>query len=863
VKRFVLFVALLAFGSAWGQTLDTDFSPEGAEWAEGAEGAGWAEGAGGAGEVGESAIYAPEPEPRFAPKSDEGIFSTPVWSAPDPFRDFSRFRFGAVRYRERGLDSRHNRVLLGGVDLTDNLSGYPDWNLITLARRSGGTGGAYNAPWGVAGAGFAAGIGRTESHSLAPAGDDLYIILRTGDRYSRIGGDVRFGGEHARGGWLWSIAATGQWGDDGHFKGVYSDEGGGSVAVEKQWKNGASLTVFAAGGVSERGGRVAATREAFDLAGDNFYNPVWGLQGGQGGQGGQDGKTRNSRTSRAKYLFAAAQFATPLTEKTTLSTTIAVRKNRGGRTRMAWFEAHSPLPDYYRSMPSFFPDGEAADIVTEAWRRGDLSVTQLDWNSFYYNNTLDPDGCAAWLVEEQVESARDIHSNATISHRVNSTIQLAGGVGMRVDNSRFYKVVDDLLGAEWIPNVDQYVSYNNGEPYTAPPDENDLRNPGRRVRKGERFGYDYALTRVMPSVFGSIGWSGPRYGLTASAELTHARLQRRGFYEKALFPGSDSFGRSRALSFTTWSLAASGWLDLGVGHSVSVSLLAATEAPTVNSLFMSPRQNNFTVGGTSVTGLYGAEGAWGFSNDWLDVRVGGFVNATTGETWVRQYYDDLASRFSDMVVRGVDRLGYGVEMGISARPTRWLTLSTGVSAGRYRFNSEPAATLHDAATGQIIVSDIVCWMSGLSTGLPSRVAGWEVSLADRNYLRFTISGEWMGGRTVDVNPLFHSSRVAGINAAPEIMRLFTDQERLPDAFTLGGSLSKGWVLGSSGGRDGGYLRVSAGVRNVLGTSMIHSAYEQMRIMRRGYGLGRTFEPAPPKYLYSYPRTWSVSLSYRL
>jgi hypothetical protein len=239
------------------------------------------------------------------------------------------------------------------------------------------------------------------------------------------------------------------------------------------------------------------------------------------------------------------------------------------------------------------------------------------------------------------------------------------------------------------------------------------------------------------------------------------------------------------------------------------------------------------------------------------MRLGGFVNATTGETQIRQYYDDLASRFADMVTRGIDRLGYGIEAGVEMRPTAWFTLKAGASIGEFRYNSEPVATLHDDASGDVFSEGVVCYMSGLSTGLPSRAAGWEAAFSNRRYLRFSLSGEWLGGRAVEINPLFHSSRVTGINSAPEIMAQFTTQERLPDAFTLGASLSKGWVVGR------GFLRLAGAVRNLLGATIIHSGYEQMRIMRRGSGMERTLHPFPSKYLYSYPTTWSATISYRL
>jgi hypothetical protein len=649
-------------------------------------------------------------------------------------------------------------------------------------------------------------------------------------------------------GWSWSMAFTGQYGDDGHIEGVYSDEAGGVAQTGKKWKSGASLNLLGAGGVSWRGGRTASTFEAFRLTGNNLYNPNWGPQ---------QGRQRNTRTTSAEYLFGALEMQVPLSERQTLTITAAARKNRAGRTRLAWYDAHSPMPDYYRSMPSFFPDWQAAGVIEQAWMESDPAVTQVDWNDFYYNNTLAADGRATYMVESQVEDAADLHAAITIDGRTEGGAGYSLGVKARRDLSRFYKTADDMLGAMWVPNVDQYVTDTDGEFHTTPPNENDLRNPGRRVTLGERFGYDYAFSRLVPSAFGTVRYAGRGWGMTAGMEFTRTRLRREGFYEKELFPGEASFGRSAEAAFTTWSLNAAAWVDAGGHHSFSLSALAATEAPFARNLFLSPTQNNLIAGGIAPSGLYGVEAAWVAAGGVVDFRLGGFVNSATGETQVRQYYDDLASAFSDMVVRGVDRLGYGVEAGIELRTTRWLTFSAGGSLGEYRYNSEPTAVIHEDATGEIISDEIVCYLSGLHTGLPEIAAGAELSFASRNYLRISLQGEWLGRRWVEINPLFHSSRVAGISSAPEIMNRFTSQERLPDAFTLGFSVSKGWVAGR------GYVRVAGSVRNLLSAAIIHSGYEQMRILKRGTGLERTYEPFPSKYLWAYPATWSVTLSYRL
>ncbi len=771
---------------------------------------------------------------------DESVFVTPAWGAKDVFGDFARYRFNTVRYRERGLDDRHYRVSLGGVELTDNISGYPDWSLITLARRGGLA--SERVPAMVGGA-----MGRGENYALVPAEGGFYVSLRSGDRYSQGGADVRFSSV-GEGGWRTLLAATGEMGRDGHIDGLGSQGGGGLFSVGKEWRGGTRLTLFGAANVSERGVRTAVTEEATALTANDLYNPVWGMQ---------NGRVRNSRLNRVRQIFGALELVVPFSERVTLSVTAGYRHSRNGRTRLAWYDTHSPLPDYYRSMPSFFPDWSAAETIADAWRANDLTVTQLDWDSFYYNNTLSADGRATYIVEEQVEQARDIHFSAAINTLITNDLRLEFGVRARLDESRFFKVADDLLGAEWVANIDQYVTDTDGEYHTGAPNENDLRNPGRQVRRGERFGYDYSFVRMKPSVFGVIDWQTGNYGVVASASITYSRLWREGFYEKELFPGALSFGRSAEVDFTTASVSLSAFYNPSARHAFSIAAMAATQAPFAADMFLSPEQNNLTVSELRPSGLYGAELAWAFTGEAVRLKVAGFVNSSTGETDVRRYYDDLSSTFSDMVVAGISRLGFGVELGAEVRLARPLTLRLGGSIGDFRYNSEPEITLYDDATGDVTASQITGYISGLKTGLPQIAGAVELEYYDRRRWRASVSGEFLGGRHVEINPLYHSSRIVGINPAPEIMNEFFRQSQMPDAVAISLSLSKGWVVGR------GYLRVAGGVRNLLSNSILYSGYEQMRIRRVGTGINRTLVPFPAKFLHAWPMTWNISVSYRL
>lgn len=122
---------------------------------------------------------------------------------------------------------------------------------------------------------------------------------------------------------------------------------------------------------------------------------------------------------------------------------------------------------------------------------------------------------------------------------------------LRHAQSRNFKQMRDLLGAEYITDIDQYLvdddTYSNLL-------QNDLRHPGRTIRKGGRFGYDYALTTRRADARLHAEYRSDRFRADLVLSLGAAAVCRRGYYEKELFPGAQSYGRSRRVRFTPYTL---------------------------------------------------------------------------------------------------------------------------------------------------------------------------------------------------------------------------------------------------------------------------------------------------------------------
>ena len=101
------------------------------------------------------------------------------------------------------------------------------------------------------------------------------------------------------------------------------------------------------------------------------------------------------------------------------------------------------------------------------------------------------------------------------------------------------------------------------------------------------------------------------------------------------------------------------------------------------------------------------------------------------------------------------------------------------------------------------------------------------------------------------------SRVFDYAASPEDLEQLVTQERFPEAFTINLFAYKTFRLGR------GYLTVSGSVNNLANRRrIVYSGYEQMRLKRTGTGVNRSIEPFGSKYLYAYPRTYYLTMSFR-
>ena len=780
--------------------------------------------------------YAEREERRPLLTTDTTLFYRAVQSTADLYGEHTDFTLPDVAVRRRGLGYDTERTVLSGIDLS--------YRYLTLLRLLGAeetrSPGLQPVPGLRAGAGGATLV-------RFPAGDPMqpYLVsARFADRNYRFGarlaGTTRLGRT-----WRLSAAADFRTGRDLRVEGVFTNAVTGGFRLWRTFGesgDGGTLSLLCIVPVSTRGTRLSTSEEAFTLTGDRLYNPAWGFQ---------EGRVRNSRVRRETLPLTVVTWERRLSSSTTVSAALGAETGTNRYSSLGWYDARTPMPDNYRYLPSHTGDR----ATEEAWLAGDPRYTQIDWDELIRQNRM-AGGHAVYALEDRVERLCNLGFYACFETDVNRRLTLRYGVELRLDDRRHYKEMRDLLGAGYITDIDQYLidddTYGNQL-------QNDLRHPERTIREGDRFGYDYTLSARSGHLFFQTDYRSDRFRGDVWVSLGSSAVNRRGHYEKELFPGAQSCGPSRTLHFTPWTLKATvGW-SFATWRYMEASVLAAARTPDAAMLFYQPLYNNRTVENPACERTYAAEATYRRTGERFEWQATLFAAMTLDGMETRRYYDDMSAVYCDMATTGIGLLRAGVELGASLRLSYRWRLSLAASAGRYRYIRDPRVTVLSDVDNTAVDTGSVSHMGGCTIGgAPQLTAAAEGSWFGPKGWGAGVSMGYAGIRYVEPMPLRRTDRIASqAGITPEAFEAFTHQQRLPDAVTLDASLFKTFYF------DRSRLTVSLLLRNLLGTGdMVYNGYESLRVRRVTAGDATFYTPHATRWTYAWPRSFYLTVSYR-
>ena len=821
---------------------------------------------------------------------DSGYTDTPtiLFASNDVFTNVAGYGFSAVRYKNRGYNSESQEVYLAGVPMNDAITGYSPyslWSGLNEAMRS------QESTIGLESADYSAG-GYNGVTNISAIPSDVRPGLRMSVLSNSAMYRFRFMVNYASGvldnGWSYAINASARIGGNDWIEGVFYRNFALYAGAEKRIGDEHRIALIAFATPGERGAQNASTQEVYDLMKDNMYNSNWGYQ---------NGKVRNARVRKTFEPVIALRYLYTPSDSFEASATLLYRTGFNGYTALDWYDAPDPRPDYYRNLPSYFfmDDSEynRSNVIKygealEMWRPGvasNANYQHINWDRLYNVNYNSPDGRSKYAQEQRHVDQNDINLSGSIKWNLTELFTVTAGINGKINRTRNYKKIADLLGGQYYLNVDQFAERDFAS--NAALIQNDLdyfleHGEAEKIGLGDSYGYDYLAQIRRANLWGNGTFNKGNLSVTLSAALGYEGFWREGLVRKGLFAGLDddgkeifyngvlltsydskgnvisSKGKSEVSNFLTGSAKLLASYTLSGGHRFSASFGYFSDAPTFNQAFVSARTRNSLVDGLCNSKTVSGDLSYQLSTGGYNLRATAYYTKIMDQTDVMSFYDDSQQSFTNFAMTGIDQRHVGIEFGAKMPLfVSGLTASAVLSLGEFVYTSNPHMIQTVDNSAEIIRDETLpYWQSNPvfkknSDGsyayeedgspivektrkhyVPStpQLAG-ELALNYRtnSYWFFELNGQYFAKSWLDMNPLYRTQfAVSGPDgvATPEEIEYMTTQECFNPCFLLNASAGKSWYIQRKYN-----IGFSFEVKNILNNRDVRTGgYEQTRLI---------------------------------
>ena len=769
--------------------------------------------------------------------SDTTLFYRLGRRSGDLYAEATDYRFSFVDFARRGLAYYERGAWLDDVAV--------EYSEVPVLRRLGLAESRYG------------GIAVSENTASMAAGSDSYsmmqgVPLSAVDVATFVSGKGYLGGVRAtihslmRNGWSMSLHTTAKGGNDMYVDGVFNNSVDAGFRLGKEFSSGENLSFLLIAKVGERGLRSGSVEEAFTLIGDKLYNPNWG---------DQSGKERNSRVRRDYMPFAMIAYARPLGNSTQMTLSLGGRYGQRNYSSLGWYGAMTPRPDNYRYLPSYYADSEVASAVADEWRNGNEQYTQINWTELYHQNSMSSRG-AVYALDDRVRRTTRAELSLRFRSEFDGGLAVSYGLSGYYNANRNFKQMNDLLGALYLDDIDYYLLDDDTFSRNL---QNDLQNPSRRVGEGDRFSYDYSLAEMNFAADVVLEYSVGRWFANTSLHIANHSMWREGFFEKEIYSGDKSLGRSRIESFAPYVFKAQAGCSISTHHILDIGAMAAKRAPEVDNIFLNSEYNNRMIDNPTAESHYAAEFNYKYLSQRLNLVLTAFGGVTNNQTDTFRAYDDLSAEYCDVVVEGLATARYGVELVSEVKISKHLKASLAATAARYLYSKNPMLSYYSDVDNSVICTQSTSYVGECAVGGAPQISG-VASLTYLNYRGWAASCSVQGvvGRYADVSFVRRTERVARqASASAEIYEQFMHQQRFNDVATVDASISRWFNLSRS------RISLTLSVKNLLGQrDIIYGGYEQSRIRNYMSGSQKVYSPLQNVVTYSYPRHWYGVVSWK-
>jgi hypothetical protein len=772
-------------------------------------------------------------------------------SSRDVFAATAAYNFGVARFRIRGYNADQTVIMLNGVPMNDMESGRGTWykwgGLNDVTRYAESKRWLTSNPYHFGGLGGYSNINATASgmrkgHNLSYASTNRAYRHRL--MYSQATGMMDNG-------WAFATSISFRYSQEGYVEGTFYEALGYYLAAEKQINKNHNLNLSIIGAPSNRAKSSISVQETYDLSGNNFYNSNWGYQTLPNGERIK----RNARQAKSHMPIVTLSHDWKINKESNLKTTAYTSFGVYGQTAINWNDAKDPRPDYYRYLPSYFEnqkDEVNADIYRNEWLNNE-DFRQLKWDDLYKANKnnlfymQDANGVSGnnitglrskYIVENRWNNVLSGGLTSNYTRKINDNINLSSGVYLQYQRNHNFKTIEDLLGGEFWLDVDRFASQIGVDPEIA---QNDINNPNRIVRVGEKFEYDYYIHNSKAAAFGQLDFTYDKFDFYTALELSGNSFYREGVNQNGKFP-ENSQGKSEVASFLNYALKGGLTYKISGRQFLTANALVKTQAPWSRSAFISPRTRDFLIDDLQNEFVYSGDVNYIVKYPKLRLRATYYYTERKNAVWSRSFYHDEYNSFVNYVMKGVNYLDHGIEFGVDGIIYGGLSANAAVGYGQHLYTSRPTASIFVDNSAEILAEDKTVYLENYKIGgMPQSAYSVGLKYNGKKYWFAGANFNYYADIYLDPNPDRRTEEAVAnyVESDPQVSKIL-DQTKLENGYSVSMFAGKSFKISNY------FLSVSVNISNLTNNQGYQTGgYEQLR-----YDV-QNIDKFPPKLGYMY------------
>jgi hypothetical protein len=782
----------------------------------------------------------------------------------NPFISAASFNFFAVRFRIRGYDADLFSTNMNGVPMENLDNGFTPYGLWgglndVLRNRQYTPGFQANK----LGFGDLGGFNFIDTRASKQRKQTTIGYALSNRNYVH-----RLNITHSTGfnkkGWAFSVSGSRRFANQGFTDGTFYDGWSAYVGIDKKINAKHLLSFVAFATPTQNGRQGSSVQEMLDIAGTNFYNPYWGYQNGQ---------KRNASIAKSFQPIGIVTHEWKINPKTTVLTAASFLSGSRSTTGIDWYNAADPRPDYYRYLPSYQKDSILANQVLQALK-SDVNKRQINWDALYnanYSNietVQNADGKVGnsitghrslYILEERVIHTNKFNFNSTFNTSINKHIDLSGGLTYEKQQNNYYKKVNDLLGGDFYVDINQFAERDFPSNPTA--GMNDVNNPNRILKVGDKFGYNYNMNIQRAEAWLQTIVKLKAFELFFSGKKSYTAFQREGNVKSGLFP-NNSYGKSEAHRFSNFAAKAGINFKITTGNYLFLHGAMETKAPFFENAYLAPRNRDFVQDNLQSEEIKSVEGGYVLIAPTIKFRATGYYTQFKNITNVMTFYDDEARTFVNYALHNIGKVHYGVELGTEVILLKGLSFTSAAAIGRFRYNTRQLATTTADNNASLISKNVVVYSNNYYVPTPQEAYSAGLNYRSPYYWYVNLNFNYFDQMWLDFNPLRRTaSAVNGVDPNAATWNNILDQTKLAPQHTLDFFGGYSWLLNNQYKflTKRTFLIFNIGVNNILNnTNIVSGGFEQLRFDFAE----KNIEKFPPKKFYAYGTNFFASIGLR-